>query len=265
MNPPAPLQLLVASTFGRGAAIAAQVSEDADVDVLLVNQQGMPETARHTVSSDRQRTIDDSGTGIARSRNIALDHASSPICLFTDEDIVLSQDFAHTILSAFDEHPSIDILSFCIQTPQGRPFMPYPLHPHQHTRRTLLRVSSVEIAFRTQSIRKHNLRFDERFGLGARWPVGEEVIFLYDALANGLSARFVPTVIGCHPSESSGKQWGEVQGRARGALFTRLFGHPMGLAAGLALALKKYPDVRRQGGMRSFLKATWQGTREFTS
>ena len=103
-----------------------------------------------------------------------------------------------------------------------------------------MRVSSLEIAFRRSSLRSVELCFDERFGLGAEFPTGEENIFLIDALHKGLKILYLPIPIVIHPEYHSG---GDFHNHnlimARGAMFCRMFARASWLVA-LAFAFKKY-------------------------
>ena len=68
------------------------------------------------------------------------------------------------------------------------------------------------------------VRFDERFGLGTRFPSGEEAIFVNDALRAGARARYVPLVLCSHSGLSSGHRlWDENMVRTKGAVIRRLF------------------------------------------
>jgi hypothetical protein len=71
------------------------------------------------------------------------------------------------------------------------------------------------------------ISFDLTFGLGAKYPTGEEIIFLIDAYRAGLDIRFMPVPIVIHPKESSGSNLykNDPLIKAKGAMFARIFGH----------------------------------------
>ena len=178
--------------------------------------------------------------GLARSRNHALDLARGEICLISDDDLEYEEDIEEIVTRAFKENPTADIITFQIETPEGKPFNSYPEKSFWHNKRTIMRVASVEIAFRRASIEKKQLRFDENFGLGAMFPTGEENIFLSDALDHGLKLLYLPIPIVIHPQESSGAAFddaGLIQ--AKGAMLQRIFGIK-GYAVSFLYALKKY-------------------------
>jgi glycosyltransferase involved in cell wall biosynthesis len=178
--------------------------------------------------------------GLAKSRNHALDLAQGEICLISDDDLDYKDDIEETITQAFKENPTADIITFQIETPEGKPFNNYPRESFWHNKRTIMRVASVEIAFKRASIEKKHLRFDEFFGLGATFPTGEENIFLSDALDKGLKLLYLPTPIVIHPQESSGAAFDDDRLiQAKGAMLQRIFG-TKGYVVSFLYAVKKH-------------------------
>ena len=178
--------------------------------------------------------------GLAKSRNHAIDNSSSEISLISDDDLVYLDTIEETILEAFDKYKDADIITFQIKTPDKTPYKGYKSEVFWHTKKSLMSVSSVEIAFRRDSINSANIRFDERFGLGGDFPTGEEIIFLTDAFNKGLKILYIPKPIVIHPLESSGKNYDNEQLiEAKGAMFYRLFGL-LGYAASLIFAYRKH-------------------------
>jgi hypothetical protein len=62
------------------------------------------------------------------------------------------------------------------------------------------------MAFDVDKIREAKIEFDERFGLSAKIPLGEEHIFVNDVIVNDLQAIYFPEEIVFHHLESSGKK-----------------------------------------------------------
>jgi glycosyltransferase involved in cell wall biosynthesis len=178
--------------------------------------------------------------GLAKSRNLAIDESRADICLISDDDLEYIDSIEESILNAFRDNLKADIITFEVQTPDNRPYKRYKTEPFWHTQKSIMSVSSVEIAFRRDSIMSANLKFDNRFGLGSEYPTGEEVIFLSDGLKSGLKILFIPIPIVIHPIESSGKNYDNpTLIRAKGAMFYRIFSL-LGYGASLLFAFKKY-------------------------
>jgi len=190
--------------------------------------------------SGRGRVFDYAERGLSKSRNRALQHAAAGIALIADDDVRHPPAAPARVAAAFAAHPRADIITFQAQTPAGAPFKKYQTRARRHTARSIMRVSSWEIALRVESIRAAGLRFDERFGLGAEFPTGEENIFLIDALRRGLRLRYQPQVIAIHPAASSGADLSTAAAiEAKGAAHRRMFGAAF-LPVALAFAVKKY-------------------------
>ena len=192
------------------------------------------------MGSTQENLFEYTERGLSRSRNHALNHATGEICLLSDDDLYYKEDIEGIVNQAFDENPTADIITFQIETPEGESFKNYKAEPFWHTKRTIMRVSSVEMAFKKNAIEENHLRFDENFGLGAEFPTGEENIFLSDALDKGLNLLYIPTPIVIHPLESSGQNYDNIKlVEAKGAMFERIFGIK-GYAVSLLFAFKKY-------------------------
>ena len=105
-------------------------------------------------------------------------------------------------------------------------------------------------------MRAAGVRFDEGFGVGAGTAasLGEEYVFLADALAAGLTGVHDPLPVSVHPHASSGFVWeGEAQARARALVFARVFGRAAP-AVRLAFALKNRRRFARLARRAVFLR-----------
>lgn len=180
--------------------------------------------------------------GLSKSRNRAIELCDSDIALISDDDVEYVDDFDKIILKAFEENIYADIITFQVKTPTGELFKNnYQKFQFIHNIKTIMKVSSIEIAVRISSIKEKKLKFDERFGLGSNFPTGEEAIFLSDAIKNGLKIVYLPIPIVIHPQESSGGMFKNNPSliMAKGAMFYRIFGL-VGYFVSFLFALKKY-------------------------
>lgn len=182
-------------------------------------------------------------TGLTRSRNRGIQHSFSDILLFSDDDISFIDGFQEIIIDSFETKQDADIITFQIQTPEGISFKSYNQKEYKHSLKTIGKVSSIEIACKRDSLIKKRLLFDEFFGLGANYELGEEAIFLADAIRSNMNAYYIPQAIIIHEIESSGKIYNKKKIMARGAQFERIFGWKA-IVIGLFFALKKYREYR---------------------
>lgn len=212
------LKFIVASMNGS----AAKNPSFRGSDYFIVDQCGVNKSP---VSDEFGATwFSTDSVGLSNSRNIAINCCAADILVITDSD-VRHLDCARSVIANAFVDSGADIVTFQIQAPDGSPFKEYPDRRLKHTRRSIFRVNSIEIALRASSIAKAGISFDPRFGLGSNFPTGEEVIFLFDAIRAGLNLQYIPIPISVHPKESSGSNFyrNKNLAKAKGAMFGRIF------------------------------------------
>ncbi|WP_439475248.1 glycosyltransferase family 2 protein [Algoriphagus formosus] len=227
-----------------------------EVPTLVISQSGKNDR----IKSGNSEFISFDERGLSKSRNRAIENSQAEIALIADDDVEFVSDFNNKILAAFTQYPKADIITFQVRTPEGIPYKnSYSDRSFQHGRRSIYKVSSVEIAIRPERIRSKGLRFDERFGLGAKYSSGEEVIFLNDCIDAGLSLRYVPEEIVIHPLESSGKVLNENYFRSKGAIVRRLYGFTPALIIGIGFLLKQLIKRGKTLSFAAALRASFEG------
>lgn len=195
--------------------------------------------------------------GLSKSRNRGIECSDADICVITDNDVYFKPDVYNIIEKAFKEYPDADILTFKAETPEGEEFNNYKTNFFWHTRLSLAKVSSIEIAFRRKAIINGKIKFDENFGLGSKFCTGEEYIFLTDALGQGLKIGYIPEVIVYHPKESSGDQFNSISLiEAKGAMIYRVFGL-LGVFVCILFSFKKFK--KSKSGLLNFIRSIFKG------
>lgn len=133
--------------------------------------------------------------GVGLSRNTALLHADSDICLFSDEDIVLTDDYGKAISEAYEKYPDADMLLFNVKVAPAR-----RTYWNENVKRIRWynygRYPAYSISGKLASLRKANVHFSLLFGGGAKYSNGEDSLFLRDCLKAGLKIYAVPVCIG---------------------------------------------------------------------
>lgn len=168
------------------------------------------------------------GRGLSRNRNNALRHATADVIVIADDDCRYSPSSIDVIRQAYAERPEADIICFAAETYDAKPLRFYPDAPMGYAEacRRGYSPASVEVTFRRAAVVAQALSFDERFGLGSRFPAGEEDVFIADALRAGLRVDFVPRVIVSTDAVTTGRRFlsdARLQ-EAKGAVFRRRFG-----------------------------------------
>ena len=164
-------------------------------DCLVINQcdRECDKKIRHDTgeASCDVRYIETRQRGLSKSRNMAMDEASADICIFCDNDVEYVKGYDRIIKDAFDRYDDADVIVFFIKRPERT--KPVFSKPGRMGYLSVLKIFSPEIAFLRKNL--SGIRFDEDFGAGAKYYMGEENIFLYDCLKKGKKIMYVPTMI----------------------------------------------------------------------
>ena len=204
------LQVLIA-TFGEaGLKRVAQMRlpELEEVEYLVscqIPDQQQPPLPSQLVRKDLRVFFSDS-IGLSRNRNILLDEASAQFCLIADDDLSYTSDSLLEAMRILEENPEISIIAFKYQTQLGEQEKVYPNHSFDLAHPTKgYYVTSFEIAFRREDIKKTGIRFNENFGVGSSlYGCGEEDLWLHNLLKKGLSGRFFPILLTTHKGATTG-------------------------------------------------------------
>ena len=198
-----------------------QPKSDEEILVLVQNEN----EESYVFDSKAAKLVELKNRGVAKSRNAAVDRASGKYLMFADDDITLVEDGIAAAIDYLESNPGCDIILAQAVDEKGS------LRKNYFTKITPLRITNsaraatYEMIVRVESIRSRNIRFDERFGAGAKYYLGDEYIFIADSLRAGIKGIHFPKVVAIHPTESSGSRWGsEADLAARAQVFSRVFG-----------------------------------------
>ena len=231
-------------------------------DAFLVNQCGKNARREISFSGCAFPVVDSAQRGLARSRNLALDTAQAEFLWLCDDDVAIAPDAEETILSAFAEHPQADAIAFNVasDTPD-RPQRPITA-VHELKLSNSMRYPTYRFVYRLASLKKAELRFDERFGSGSLYSSGEDSLFTAACLKAGLRLVAVPEQIGRVKHADSGWFDGYTDKylRDKGALFEAIFGFGLPYCA---LMLHRHPDWRAGRSFFQALMIMLQGARGF--
>ena len=139
--------------------------------------------------------------GLSKNRNASISMATAPLLLLSDDDIRYMPKQLKTIIDSFDKHPDTDIITFKLNFKGS--LKHYPSHSFNLKKPAKgYYVGTPELAFRRSSI-QGTISFNEYFGIGAMFPIGEEDIFIQDCMNHNLKGIFLPIAIGTHPTNTS--------------------------------------------------------------
>lgn len=199
--------------------------------------------------------------GLSKSRNRGLQNTNAEIALIADDDIEYVDDLENVIVDTFHEYKDYDIIAFYVETEEHLPRGEIKdIHFMQS-----LSLMSVQIAYRVQSIKEHNIAFDERFGTGSgKYTSGEENIFLSDCLNKGLKILYVPRKIAYLLPEGESSWFhgfDEQFFMSKGALFYRLSPR-LSWLLNLSFVILKHSMYKKQLSMYQAYKAMKRGRKQ---
>ena len=234
-----------------------------DTNAIVINQGDRKSVDKFNSNNSKITWINSKSRGLSKSRNIALRNATSAVCLLADDDLKYIKGYKDIILEQFKLYPNADIITFQVEGIENK-FKDYYNKPRNLNYLTSMKVSSVEIAFKVDSIRKKDICFNELFGSGAKYISGEESLFLIDSLKSGLKLQYVPIKIAdLHLGESSWfKGYNKDYFSTKGAVFaamSEIFSIPLIIQ----FALRKHKLFSREMTRSQAIKIMLKGRREF--
>lgn len=190
---------------------------------VTINQVSK-ETNLESSQNSKNRVYNYCQKGLSKSRNKAIENAREDICIIADDDLIYEKDYEEKIKDAYKKYDTADIICFWVPSKNSK-----RQTTKQKTRKisylTSMRVSSYQITFKLNSIKKYNIKFDENFGAGSgKYIMGEENIFLFDCLRKNLNIMYVDEKIAEVKQEESTwfKGYNENYFISKGACYHRM-------------------------------------------
>jgi hypothetical protein len=195
--------------------------ESREFIVLVQN----PNQESYVFDTPKTQLVELKSKGVAKSRNAALKYASGKYLIFGDDDISFDEKGISQLIEHFEANPECAIILAQTTDETGTLRKSYPNKRANLTKYNSAKAATYEMMIRLDAIREKGITFDENFGAGADNYLGDEYIFIADALNRGLKGVFLPVTVAIHPKDSSGSDWGTRRDlTARAAVFTRVFG-----------------------------------------
>ncbi|MEZ8120610.1 glycosyltransferase [Vibrio splendidus] len=225
------------STYGDGVfnLLSAKFNWDKRIEYIVIHQLGggyasqYEDAYNHLESSGNIVVIPSDTVGLSISRNLAIFHCKTQWILFSDDDNYYFNKLYETIENTIFTYPKYSFFSFKIVSDNGLDFKKYKEHSFEHTLRSILRISSIENLFNCDFLKCKKLTFDERFGLGSKYPSCEQPIFAKGILSSGGKGLYLPIAITIHPLENSGDDfYSRANAVARKKMFKIVYGNFFG-------------------------------------
>ncbi|MGI6701987.1 MAG: glycosyltransferase family 2 protein [Christensenellales bacterium] len=195
-------------------------------DAIIINQCDKEEYKEFEHNGRIIKFISNKERGLSRSRNLAIRHATDDICVIADDDIVYENGYESEIIKAYEEIPEADIIVFDVSKLNStQSSMLFGEHPFRMRMRKALRVNSIRITFKRQSIINKGIEFNNVFGAGSIHNHGEENIFIKTCIKKGLKIFYYPYKIATitHRESTWFKGYDEKYFYDIGAIYYELF------------------------------------------
>lgn len=203
------IEVLISCMFQEGKDIIQK--SNIQSDVLVINQCDEDSTQSfHFINNQGKtclaRVINTTERGLSKSRNKAISHAHGDICLICDDDECLTDNYPEIIKNSANEYPDFDVFAYRFKMPEHY-YMKKTFwnEPKEINYASALKVSSIQLAFRLEYVKKNNILFDESVGSGMTKAGGEEKIFQHHCLKKGLRILYQPLTIATLVASDS--QW----------------------------------------------------------
>lgn len=221
------LDILICTLGAKGIErIAAHAHPEYPGVRYVVSVQSMPDGYQlpQRLRKSDFKVIKCPGKGLSRNRNNALRNAEAEISMIADDDLDFVPEYFDNILNAFESHPQADAIFHTYESADYPKVFPAETFDFSQKIPKGYFVTSFEITFRTQKI-KGRFQFDENFGIGAKYPSGEEDIFVNKLRRNGMRIVFVPTPIARHDGSTTSDRvrFSPSYIRTKGAVMRRIY------------------------------------------
>lgn len=161
---------------------------------VVINQCPSIKTKVNNIKNGKNKLFTFSEKGLSKSRNKAIKFSSADICVVADDDLKYVDNYSQIINDAYNKYKDADIIAFYVSS-ENPNNVKAKLKEGKVSFLNSFKIQSVQLTFKTKSIKDNNLKFDERFGAGSNLYMGEENIFLVDCLKAKLKIYSYPVEI----------------------------------------------------------------------
>lgn len=230
---------------------------------VIINQITKENIKDINMKNEKTKVLSYREKGLSKSRNKAISASTEDICIIADDDLKYVDDYEKIIVEAYIKYKDADMIAFYVENEDKT----RPITQQEEGKIGFLKsmkISSVQITFKRQSIVNANIKFEEEFGAGSgKYCMGEENIFLNDCLNKKLNIYYVPITIATLENKESSwfKGFNKEYFISKGAMFTRMSSH-FSLVLILQFAIRKYKLYKEEMNMKDAIQYMLQGKKQ---
>lgn len=229
---------------------------------LIINQMTDKNLELLNIKNGEKRIISLCEKGLSKSRNMAIANSQGDIGIIADDDVIYVDNYEKIVEDEYEKNPGYDIIAFYVENAKEKDNLKEKNVDFIHS----LKLCSVQITLKINSIRKNNIVFDEKFGTGSGlFNFGEENIFLTDCLKKKMKIYYSKKKIAVLSSERK-SSWFNGFDKAyfytRGAIFYRISKllYPLLIIQFIIRKRKIYSDTI---SMNEALKNMFKGVKKY--
>lgn len=232
--------------------------EKVDIEVIIIAQGGydlLNKVVKEYKDKLKLKIVHTSKKGLSHARNTGLKYVTGDILVLTDDDCWYPKNIFKKINNIIENS---QICTFQIYDPNKKEyFKEYSNESRIH--RSFFqsfKVASIEIFVNLKKVKITDIVFDENFGLGSKYPSGEENTLLIDLIKKGYTISYFPIVAVYHNKPKF--SFDEYNLEAKGAFFSRNFSKPLALLLGICFFFKKINLIKNNKirGLISIVKGS---------
>lgn len=186
------LGLIVSTMFQNDYSILKSINIKSNA--VIINQCERESIEKFIYNNNEITWINSKEKGLSKSRNLGLKYIDSDIVLLVDDDEKLLDDYEKNIVDSFIK-TNADIVVFNINSLGNLKKRYFIKRIKKLKINEIMRYGSARMAFQYKLIKDNNIRFNEKFGSGAKISCGEDSIFLKDCINCGASIYSYPITI----------------------------------------------------------------------
>lgn len=222
-----------------------------DFEVVVVTQlhhEYVESLVRQWSGSIKFKQVKLEKAGLSYARNQGLDQCEGEWVVLSDDDAWYPNSALERLYSLCRNEKDI-VLTQIYDPMKGELYKDYKAEQTSKLGKfSLMSRSSIEIAYNRNKV---SAKFDECFGLGAKYPCGEEVDFLLQAWKKE-NIVYAPIVTVYHQKKIGAPS--EVQQYAKGALYAKNFSRPVAILITIRDKLKHRNTKEFWKGYRDYKK-----------
>ena len=201
--------------------------------------------------------------GLSKNRNNCLKYIDGDIVYICDDDVTLLYEGILKVIEKFKNSDKIDVLRCQVKTFEGKVYKQYK--PTEYKVDSLIQLtnfSSIEMTVKSSFIKENQLSFDENFGIGTQYPIGEDFIFITEIKKKNGNIVHYPMEIVEHEEFGTGAVLSYDVIVGRGAVFRRIFGK-ISFIVNIYFAIKNQKKYKAKYTFLEYTKLLFQGSHDY--